>query len=150
MTSQIVMPTLTGESDHADYEDSVLRFNIKLLLAKSQNVTQTVLAKKFGITTAGMSQKINKPGRISVRDAVIIADELGVTLGDLLDDRAMVEDIERRGREVGQLLELTQRGRASSYKPGDQSAPESGRGREANGAPRGTRTHNPRLKRTLL
>ena len=43
--------------DHADYEDQVLRFNIKMLLAASPSINQTSLAKLFHITTAGMSYK---------------------------------------------------------------------------------------------
>ena len=124
MSSQILMPTFTGESDHADYEDSVLRFNIKALLAKSKDVTQTSLAKRFGITTAGMSQKINKPGRVTVRDAVIIADELGVTLDELLDDRAMLEEIERQREETGLLMDLGRRLQGSNARRNNPSSPK--------------------------
>lgn len=101
------MPTFTGTSDHADYEDSVLRFKVRALLAKSKNVTQTTLARRLGITTVGMSQKISKPGRITVMDAVIIADELDVMLEELLDYQAVVEEIDRQRKEAGLLMELS-------------------------------------------
>ena len=73
-----------------------------------------MLEEKIRNKTAGMSQKTNKPGMITVRDTVIIADELGVTLEEFLDDQAMIEEIDRQRKEAGLLKELSQRLQSSS------------------------------------
>ena len=92
--------------DHADYEDQVLRFNIKMLLAASPSINQTSLAKLFHITTAGMSYKLNRPGRLSFKDVILIADELGTSVQALMDDsiyRRMTEwgQVNQKGTEIG-------------------------------------------------
>ncbi|WP_339349249.1 hypothetical protein [Bifidobacterium indicum] len=62
MSSASTVVEATSE-DHATYEDEVLRYNIRMLLAATPGVNQTTLARIFNITTAGMSYKLNRPGR---------------------------------------------------------------------------------------
>ena len=85
MSSASTVVEATSE-DHAAYEDEVLRYNIKMLLAATPGVNQTTLARVFNITTAGMSYKLNRPGRLSFKDVILIADELGTSVQALMDD----------------------------------------------------------------
>ena len=85
MSSASAVVEATSE-DHATYEDEVLRYNIKMLLAATPGVNQTTLARVFNITTAGMSYKLNRPGRLSFKDVILIADELGTSVQALMDD----------------------------------------------------------------
>ena len=125
-----VMSNVTVGVD-PDYVERVISFNVKVLLA-AKGHTQADLAGALGLTRSAASYKLSGKSVWSVPDVVRTANFLETTPEVLMDDSLM--------RRMGVAEEM-----------GDdmEKSAVSG-GLSDDGAPCGIRTHNPRLKRTLL
>ena len=125
-----VMSNVTVGVD-PDYVERVISFNVKVLLA-AKGHTQADLAGALGLTRSAASYKLSGKSVWSVPDVVRTANFLETTPEALMDDSLM--------RRMGVAEEM-----------GDdmEKSAVSG-GLSDDGTPRGIRTHNPRLKRTLL
>ncbi|OZG69639.1 hypothetical protein [Bifidobacterium eulemuris] len=87
MTATDAAQIIRDDAFDADYADKILRFNLRILMgASGEGKNQSYFAKLFGITTAGMSQKLSKPGRLTYQEVLIIAHELHTTVAALSDD----------------------------------------------------------------
>ena len=125
-----IMPKVSAETD-AKYVEQVISFNVRMLLT-ALNRTQADLAKALGVTRSAMSIKLAGKSTWSVPDVVNTANYLGTSMESLIDDSLM------RRMGVAQDTDADMEKSAVSD------------GLSDDGTPRGIRTHNPRLKRTLL
>lgn len=117
-------------SDPEQVEKTV-SFNIKMYLLV-RGLTQTELGEALGIKRAAMSQKIRNDTAWSLADLVNAANFLNVPLNDLFTDR---------------FRDLTEDGKVSKVNTEPRMFVACD---DFLSAPPGTRTLNPRLKRTLL
>ena len=130
MTAVDLTPQVGQYGDLSNTEQ-IISWNVKILLT-AQGKSQADLARILGISRATMTNKLKSRISWSLLDAVKTARFLNTTVDTLLDDSLM--------RRMGVAEEM-----------GDdmEKSAVSG-GLSDDGTPRGIRTHNPRLKRTLL
>ena len=110
--------------------ERAVSFNIKMFLT-AKGLTQTELGAALGIKRAAMSQKMRNDTAWSLADLVNAAKFLNVSLNDLFSSK--FSDV---------LMESTS---SMNTEPRMFVASD-----DSLSAPPGTRTLNPRLKRTLL
>ena len=137
MTSVDASPAVNSvdPESEVEYVEKIVRYNIRRycqLLGRSQNS----LAPALGVTSGAVSQMMTGYSRLKFGQVYLIAKELGVSMGDLMDDSAYRQDEELREKMLDKKQENP--GRRAAEVP------------RCSGTPRGIRTHNPRLKRTLL
>ena len=131
MTAVELAPTGPSTGISEAYVESVISFNVKVRLT-AQHLSQTALGQYLGIKRATMSQKMTGRVSWSATDLVKAARFLGTDVETLLDD-SLMKQVENSGK----------RRPLAAAGPRYIALPQES-------APRGTRTHNPRLKRTLL
>ncbi|WP_295909704.1 helix-turn-helix transcriptional regulator, partial [uncultured Bifidobacterium sp.] len=120
---------VANRPDTTEYINSVISFNVKVRLAALRE-SQTALGDYLGIKRASMSQKMTGRSSWYASDLVKTARFLQTNIESLTDDALMKQMAhpDTKSTSVGS-------GPRCFVEPC---------------APRGTRTHNPRLKRTLL
>ena len=128
MTATIIAPTAKISEKQLE---STITFNVKMLLT-AYGYSQSSLAEAMGIGRSAMSLKMSGKTGWSAYDLVNASRFLKVSTEQLLDDSLM--------RRMG----------VSDDAEADMEKSAVSGGLSDDGAPRGIRTHNPRLKRTLL
>ncbi len=130
MTAVMSAPVETGLDD-VSYTEKVISWNVKMMLT-AYGLSQTSLAEALGIQRAAMSKKLKGVVSWSVADLVRASHFLNTSPESLMDDSLM--------RRMGVAEETGD----------DMEKSAGGGGPFLESTPRGIRTHNPRLKRTLL
>jgi transcriptional regulator with XRE-family HTH domain len=77
---------ISGEIQVTGGDKMTVGENIKRL-RETKNMTQESLAQKLGVTSSNISQIESGERGLSIDKAVLIADALGVSLMDLLEDK---------------------------------------------------------------
>jgi hypothetical protein len=121
---------------NAEYIDSIISFNVKVRLA-ALGLSQTMLGEALGIKRASMSQKMTGRSSWSATDLVNTAVFLHTSVESLLDD-SLKQQLSKQ-QPTSSKKSTAVAGMQPQYfvEPTES-------------APCGIRTHNPRLKRTLL
>ena len=124
----------------AQYLTAVVRYNIKRI-CNSENRGQGTLSDFLDSNPASVSQMLNGGKILRFQDIVIVAEDLGVTISDLMDDTAMRKEMEDKRKEAELMLQLSQE---------MKKAPTGDRSRLSEGAPAGIRTLDTLIKSQLL
>ena len=140
----------TGETEAAKTFQQIVLKNMLVRVALGR-VTQRDLAKALCVTQATVSLKLNGRQDWTADDVANAAAFFGCSFADLVSDEAVRGLEPRQGATIpADLRYLVQ---PVDEDGGKRKSPGRGgmeRVHPGTSAPRGIRTHNPRLKRTLL
>ena len=81
----------------ADCIEEVTRYNIRRSMAIAGK-SQSELASIWGVTRGAVSQRLNGYSQLKFTEVVRVAKWLGVTIDDLMDDAALLQDKELRSK----------------------------------------------------
>ena len=80
-----------------DRIEEVTRYNIRRFMTIAGK-SQSDLAPIWGVTRGAVSQRLNGYSQLKFTEVVLAAKWLGVTVDDLMDDAALIQDEELRSR----------------------------------------------------
>ncbi|MBF9690502.1 peptidylprolyl isomerase [Bifidobacterium dentium] len=82
---------------HQDRIEKIARYNIRRFMTLAGK-SQGDLATLWGVTRGAVSQRLNGYSQLKFTEVVLAAQWLGVTVDDLMNDAALVQDEELRGK----------------------------------------------------
>ena len=91
-----IEPSIKPQTD-ADCIEEVTRYNIRRFMTLAGK-SQSDLASIWGVTRGAVSQRLNGYSQLKFTEVVRAAKWLGVTIDDLMDDAALVQDKELRSK----------------------------------------------------
>ena len=91
-----IEPSIKPQKE-ADCIEEVTRYNIRRFMAIAGK-SQSELASIWGVTRGAVSQRLNGYSQLKFTEVVRVAKWLGVTIDDLMDDAALLQDKELRSK----------------------------------------------------
>ena len=80
-----------------DRIEEIARYNIRRFMTIAGK-SQSDLAPIWGVTRGAVSQRLNGYSQLKFTEVVLAAKWLGVTVDDLMDDSALIQDEELRSK----------------------------------------------------
>lgn len=97
----------TPSFNMGEYAEMVLNHNLRALCGKGKRFSQKSLMTPMGVRSEGaVSQRLNGTTHWTLISAINVARAVGKSLEELLDDSAMLRDIENQKRTAELILKL--------------------------------------------